>query len=55
MRGAKAWLVKVALCRDSRLLVVVRGVRSIGQGALAVDFALYLRALHWTGGQIGGC
>ena len=53
MRGAAARLIAIARCRDSRLLVVVRGVRSIGQGALVVDFALYLRALHWTGGQIG--
>ncbi|HVB67066.1 MAG TPA: MFS transporter [Acetobacteraceae bacterium] len=53
IRGAAARLIAIARCRDSRLLVVVRGVRSIGQGALVVDFALYLRDLHWTGGQIG--
>lgn len=29
-------------------LIAVRMVRSIGQGALAVDFALYARALHWS-------
>ena len=28
-------------------------MRSIGQGALVVDFALYLHALHWTGIAIG--
>ncbi|HVC60792.1 MAG TPA: MFS transporter [Acetobacteraceae bacterium] len=34
--------------RTTRLLIVTRFVRSIGQGALAVDFTLYLRALHWS-------
>ncbi|MDA8389740.1 MAG: MFS transporter [Gammaproteobacteria bacterium] len=39
--------------REARYLVMIRGARSIGQGALAVDFALYLHALHWTAPQIG--
>ena len=34
--------------RTTRLLLTTRFVRSIGQGALAVDFALYLRALDWS-------
>jgi MFS family permease len=34
--------------RTIRLLLTTRFVRSIGQGALAVDFALYLRALDWS-------
>lgn len=34
--------------RATRLLLATRFVRSIGQGALAVDFALYLRALGWS-------
>ncbi len=34
--------------RTIRLLLAARFVRSIGQGALAVDFALYLRALDWS-------
>ena len=34
--------------RTTRLLLATRFVRSIGQGALAVDFALYLRALGWS-------
>ena len=34
--------------RATRLLLATRFVRSIGQGALAVDFALYLRALDWS-------
>jgi MFS family permease len=34
--------------RTSWLLVSARGVRSVWQGALVVDFALYLRALGWS-------
>ena len=34
--------------RTTRLLITTRFVRSVGQGALAVDFTLYLRALHWS-------
>jgi MFS family permease len=34
--------------RTIRLLLTARFVRSIGQGALAVDFTLYLRALDWS-------
>ncbi len=41
------------LSPNTRRLLLARALRSIGQGALAVDFALYLRALHWTGLSIG--
>src|ERR1700760_3872981 len=34
--------------RATRLLLATRFVRSIGQGALAVDFTLYLHALGWS-------
>jgi MFS family permease len=34
--------------RTTRLLLATRFIRSVGQGALAVDFTLYLRALHWS-------
>lgn len=34
--------------RTTRLLLTTRFVRSVGQGALAVDFTLYLRALDWS-------
>jgi hypothetical protein len=34
--------------RAIRLLLATRFVRSIAQGALAVDFALYQRALDWS-------
>lgn len=43
-----------ALPRDNRLLMGARAARSVAQGALAADFALYLRALHWSSAQIGG-
>lgn len=36
-----------------RLLLTARLARSTGQGVLAVDFALYLRSLHWSGAAIG--
>ncbi|HTT80008.1 MAG TPA: MFS transporter [Stellaceae bacterium] len=38
----------------ARRLVVARAVRSLGQGALSVDFALYARALHWSPAFLGG-
>ncbi len=34
-------------------LLAARAARSLGQGALVVDFALYLHALHWTAVAIG--
>lgn len=37
----------------ARLLIACRVGRSIGQGALVVDFALYLGALHWDAVQMG--
>ena len=37
----------------TRRLLLARTLRSIGQGALVVDFALYLHALHWGGLAIG--
>ena len=37
----------------TRRLLLTRGFRSVGQGALVVDFALYLHALHWSGTAIG--
>lgn len=36
-----------------RQLVAVRFLRSVAQGALAVDFVLYLRALGWSPAAIG--
>lgn len=36
-----------------RRLILCRGLRSIGQGMLVVDFPLYLDALGWNGVQIG--
>jgi MFS family permease len=37
----------------TRRLLLTRALRSIGQGALVVDFTLYLHALHWSGFAIG--
>ena len=37
----------------ARMLIGCRVVRSIGQGALVTDFALYLGALHWSALQMG--
>jgi MFS family permease len=45
------WLRR--LSPTARLLVASRAVRSLGQGALVVDFALYLNALQWSAVQIG--
>lgn len=36
-----------------RQLISVRFLRSVAQGALTVDFVLYLSALHWTPAAIG--
>lgn len=41
------------LSPTARLLMACRAVRSIGQGALVVDFALYLRALDWNAAEMG--
>jgi len=37
----------------TRRLLLARGFRSVGQGALVVDFSLYLNAMHWSGAAIG--
>ncbi len=37
-----------------RLVLGARAARSVGQGALVVGFTLYLHALGWQGGAIGG-
>jgi MFS family permease len=34
--------------RTTRLLIATRFIRSIGQGAMVVDFSLYLKALGWS-------
>lgn len=36
-----------------KLLMTTRGLRSLGQGIMVVDLALYLKALHWSGASIG--
>jgi MFS family permease len=42
-----------ALERDRRLLIAARWFRSVAQGVLAADFALFLRASAWDGVRIG--
>lgn len=42
------------LSPTAKRLLAGRALRSISQGALAVDSALYLYSLGWTGVQIGG-
>ena len=42
-----------ALPREVRLLLGARLGRSLGQGALIVDFTLYLDALGWSSSRIG--
>lgn len=37
----------------ARGLMLARALRSVAQGALAADFVLLLRALHWQAGAIG--
>ncbi len=37
----------------TRRLIAARAARSVGQGALVVDFTLYLHALGWSGVTIG--
>jgi len=39
---------------SSHRIIAARAARSVGQGALVVDFALYLHALHWSALAIGG-
>ncbi|WP_423821166.1 MFS transporter [Salinisphaera sp. SPP-AMP-43] len=39
--------------RDTRFLLGARAARSVGQGALIVAFALYLKALGWSAAGIG--
>ncbi len=35
-------------------MLLIRGLRSLGQGAMVVDLTLYLKQLHWSGAAIGG-
>ncbi len=46
--------MRTPLPTATRRLLASRLVVSVGQGALAVDFALYARALHWSAAFLGG-
>lgn len=37
----------------AKRLVLIRGLRSLGQGAMVVDLTLYLKDLNWSGAAIG--
>jgi predicted MFS family arabinose efflux permease len=45
--------VREQLDRKTQRLIAARGIRSVAQGALIVDFTLYLRALSWPAVEIG--
>ncbi|PWI57797.1 MFS transporter [Sulfoacidibacillus thermotolerans] len=47
------WSGFKSLHNSTRRLISARFLRSIAQGALAVDFTLYLRARAWTAPEIG--
>lgn len=47
------WLALKELHPTTQRLLAARTARSVAQGALTADLALYLHALHWSGLQIG--
>ncbi|WP_240985246.1 MFS transporter [Acididesulfobacillus acetoxydans] len=47
-------MAKIELKSAAKRLVLIRGLRSLGQGAMVVDLTLYLKALNWSGAAIGG-
>lgn len=49
----KTFMPHTPLSREARLLIGTRAARSVGQGALVVDFALYLHMLKWSAPAIG--
>lgn len=50
---AEAAASRPPLSATTRRLLAARFWRSIAQGTLVVDLALYLHALHWSGTEIG--
>ncbi len=46
-------MFSASVTRTARRLLTARFWRSIAQGTLVVDLALYLNALHWSGTAIG--
>lgn len=51
-RGKVAWALG-QLSPNVRRLIACRAARSVGQGALVVDFSLYLHALGWSAFEMG--
>jgi MFS family permease len=52
--AARTAAIPVAIPADARRILAARAARSVGQGALAAAFALYLHALGWDAPAIGG-
>lgn len=52
-RVVPSGVVREPLPTPVRRLIAARGARSVGQGALVVAFALYLRELGWSATAIG--
>ncbi|VBB08971.1 Hypothetical protein LUCI_4257 [Lucifera butyrica] len=45
--------MKLMIHNTAAKLIAIRGLRSIGQGAMVVDLTLYLKDLQWSGSLIG--
>lgn len=41
------------IARPARQLILTRFLRSVAQGAMAVDFTLYLKVRHWSAADVG--
>ena len=52
--AARTAAIPAAIPADARRILAARAARSVGQGALAAAFALYLHALGWNAPAIGG-
>jgi len=48
-----SWRGWQSLSHVARRLIAARFLRSIAQGALGVDFTLYLAARHWSAAEVG--
>lgn len=51
--AARFWRSWQTLSHVARQLMAARFLRSIAQGALGVDFTLYLAARHWSAAEVG--
>ena len=53
-RSSSRWSRLFTLHPIVKRLLLIRGLRSLGQGAMVVDLTLYLKDLNWSGASIGG-